>query len=205
MDEPFGAVDPIVRARLQDELVALQRRLHKTIVFVTHDIDEAIRLGDRMAVLNVGGVVEQYGAPVDILAEPANDFVEQFLGAERGLKRLSLIDVRSTPLDPGPVVAPDSTVAHARQVMADQRSDWVAVVNDGHLDGWVAADALDGQATLRDVEVEPFLITLRPDSTLREALDTLLASPTRVAVVLDEQDRYQGVLDVGRIGGGLDA
>jgi osmoprotectant transport system ATP-binding protein len=204
MDEPFGAVDPIVRARLQDELVDLQRRLHKTIVFVTHDIDEAIRLGDQMAVLNVGGVVEQYGPPVDVLARPANAFVEQFLGAERGLKRLSLIDVRSTPLDPGPVVAPGSSADEARRVMADQGTDWVAVVADDHLQGWVSAGALDGKVTLRDAEVHPFLVTLRPDSTLREALDTLVGSPTRVAVVLDEHDRYQGVLDVGRIGGGLD-
>jgi osmoprotectant transport system ATP-binding protein len=204
MDEPFGAVDPIVRARLQDELVDLQRRLHKTIVFVTHDIDEAIRLGDRMAVLNVGGVVEQYGPPVDVLAAPANDFVEQFLGAERGLKRLSLIDVRSTPLDPGPVVGPDSSAEDARRVMAGNGTDWVAVVSGDHLDGWVSGDALDGRATIRDVDVRPFLVTLRPSSTLREALDTLVASPTRVAVVLDEQDRYQGVLDVGRIGSGLE-
>jgi osmoprotectant transport system ATP-binding protein len=204
MDEPFGAVDPIVRARLQDELVDLQRRLRKTIVFVTHDIDEAIRLGDRMAILNVGGVLEQYGPPVDVLAEPANDFVEQFLGAERGLKRLSLIDVRSTELDPGPVVAPTASADEARRAMASARTDWVAVVADDHLQGWIAAAAIDGHATLESLEVQPFLVTLRPGSTLREALDTLVASPTRVAVVLDDEDRYQGVLDVGRIGGGLD-
>lgn len=204
MDEPFGAVDPIVRARLQDELIDLQRRLRKTIVFVTHDIDEAIRLGDQMAVLNVGGVVEQYGPPVEVLARPANRFVEEFLGAERGLKRLSLIDVRSTELDPGPVVAPDCTVTEARRVMAATALDWVAVVDDGQLLGWIAGASLDGQTSLAAIEVKPFLVTLRPDSTLREALDTLVGSPTRVAVVLDEQDRYQGVLDVGRIGGGLE-
>ena len=204
MDEPFGAVDPIVRARLQDELVDLQRRLRKTIVFVTHDIDEAIRLGDRVAILNVGGVLEQWGPPVDVLAEPANPFVEEFLGAERGLKRLSLIDVRSTELDPGPVVAPDASADEARRVMDERRTDWVAVVDDGRLAGWIAQTSLDGHRTLATLEVQPFLVTLRPDSSLREALDTLVASPTRVAVVLDEQDRYQGVLDVGRIGGGLD-
>jgi osmoprotectant transport system ATP-binding protein len=204
MDEPFGAVDPIVRARLQDELVDLQRRLRKTIVFVTHDIDEAIRLGDRMAILNVGGVLEQYGPPGDVLAEPANPFVEQFLGSERGLKRLSLVDVRSTQLDPGPVVAAGAATTEARRVMDEHRTDWVAVVTDGRLEGWIDGATLDGRTSIDGVEVRPFLITLRPDSTLREALDTLLASPTRVAVVLDEQDRYQGVLDVQRIGEGLD-
>ena len=117
MDEPFGAVDPIVRLRLQEELLDLQRRLHKTIVFVTHDIDEAIRLADRMAVLNVGGVLEQYEPPVDVLAHPANDFVLEFLGADRGLKRLALIPVSAAELQPGPTVDVGSTTANAREVM----------------------------------------------------------------------------------------
>ena len=137
MDEPFGAVDPIVRARLQGELLSLQQRLHKTIVFVTHDIDEAIRLGDRMAVLNVGGVLEQYGPPTDVLAAPASEFVVEFLGAERGLKRLSLIPVSEAKLDPGPVVAPPPPTADARAVLDRERTDWVVVVDDGRLLGWV--------------------------------------------------------------------
>ena len=114
MDEPFGAVDPIVRMRLQEELVALQRRVHKTIVFVTHDLDEAMRLGDRMAVLNVGGVLEQYGAPVDVLAEPASPFVTEFLGADRGLKRLALIPVSAADLQPGPTIDASATTFDAR-------------------------------------------------------------------------------------------
>ncbi|HTD49351.1 MAG TPA: ATP-binding cassette domain-containing protein, partial [Acidimicrobiia bacterium] len=117
MDEPFGAVDPIVRLRLQEELLDLQRRLHKTIVFVTHDIDEAIRLGDRVAVLNVGGVLEQYGPPVDVLAEPASPFVLEFLGADRGLKRLALIPVSDAELQPGPTVDAAAPVSEARAVM----------------------------------------------------------------------------------------
>ena len=107
MDEPFGAVDPIVRARLQDEFLDIQERLRKTIVFVTHDIDEAIKLGDRIAILNVGGKLEQYAPAEEILREPANDFVREFVGAERGLKRLALIKVGDIPLEDGPVVAPD--------------------------------------------------------------------------------------------------
>ena len=98
MDEPFGAVDPLVRTRLQRELLRLQDELHKTIVFVTHDIDEAIHLGDRVAILNVGGVLEQYATPEEILATPANDFVADFLGNERGLKRLALIPVTDVDL-----------------------------------------------------------------------------------------------------------
>ncbi len=90
MDEPFGAVDPIVRERLQEEFLEIQRRIHKTIVFVTHDIDEAIKMADRIAILNMGGVIEQYASPEEILTSPANDFVRQFVGLDRGLKGLAL-------------------------------------------------------------------------------------------------------------------
>lgn len=92
MDEPFGAVDPIVRERLQDEFLDIQRRIHKTIVFVTHDVDEAIKMADRIAILNTGGILEQHAAPAEILSQPANDFVKRFVGTERGLKGLALKD-----------------------------------------------------------------------------------------------------------------
>ena len=104
MDEPFGAVDPIVRARLQGELSDLQRRLHKTIVLVTHDLDEAVRLADRVAVMSLGGVVEQYASPDEVLRAPANEFVEEFVGADRGMKRLRLHTVGELPFLQGPVV-----------------------------------------------------------------------------------------------------
>src|SRR6478609_2564876 len=113
MDEPFGAVDPIVRAHLQDELLALQSRVHKTIVLVTHDIDEAILLGDRVAVLNVGGILEQVAPPDELLAEPANEFVASFVGNERSIKRLSLTTVAHLTLDPGPVLDVDAPLAEA--------------------------------------------------------------------------------------------
>jgi osmoprotectant transport system ATP-binding protein len=204
MDEPFGAVDPIVRARLQGELLNLQTELRKTIVFVTHDLDEAIRLGDRMAILNVGGVLEQYGTPGDVLAEPANDFVTSFLGSERGLKRLSLVPVSAVQLDPGPTLAPGATVAEARTLMAERSLDWVAIVEDGKLRGWVAERALDGHARVGDASIQRFVVTLQPTDSLREALDTLVGSPTHIAPVVDENDNYLGTLDVARIGEGLD-
>ncbi len=102
MDEPYSAVDPIVRARLQDELVALQRRLRKTVVFVTHDIDEAIKLADRIAILAVGGVLQQYDRPADLLQAPANEFVESFLGRERALRRMALLTVADAEPRRGP-------------------------------------------------------------------------------------------------------
>ena len=93
MDEPFGAVDPIVRDRLQNEFLRLQEQLAKTILFVTHDIDEAIKMGDLVAVFQAGGILAQFGTPAEILAAPASDFVARFVGADRGLKRLSLLRV----------------------------------------------------------------------------------------------------------------
>src|SRR3954468_2737552 len=102
MDEPFGAVDPIVRERLQNELLRLQETIAKTIVFVTHDIDEAIKMGDLVAVLQVGGVLAQFGPPAEILGNPASEFVARFVGADRGLKRLSLARVGELNLEPAP-------------------------------------------------------------------------------------------------------
>ena len=98
MDEPFGAIDPINRAYLQDEFLALQAKVKKTIVFVTHDIDEAIKLGDRIAIMRKGGVLEQYGTPEEVLGRPASDFVAQFVGADRGIKRLSLTTLADVAL-----------------------------------------------------------------------------------------------------------
>ena len=198
MDEPFGAVDPIVRAKLQDELLQLQADLHKTIVFVTHDIDEAIRLGDRVAILNVGGVLEQYAPPEEVLREPANDFVMEFLGSERGLKRLSLIPVSTVPLERGPVVATSDTPATARKVMAEHGVDWVGIVDDGRLLGWVWDAELDGHETVGEVRPRAFSAALRPENTLREVLDAIITSRTQMAVLADD-DRYLGMLSAERL------
>jgi osmoprotectant transport system ATP-binding protein len=139
MDEPFGAVDPIVRFRLQDELLRLQQQLHKTIVFVTHDIDEAIKLGDRVVVLNVGGVLEQNAAPTEILARPASEFVAEFVGSERGMRRLRLISVADVELkaadDSGGqlVVAPNSNLLDALLAMLRSESEEATVIDgDGN-------------------------------------------------------------------------
>jgi len=145
MDEPFGAVDPIVRLRLQDELKELQARLRKTIVFVTHDIDEAVRLGDRVVVLNVGGVLEQSASPADLLGAPANPFVAEFVGAERGIRRLSLITVKEIELDLGardskPTVTPDVSLLDALQTILRAHAE--------------AADVLDGDTYLGSLTLE---------------------------------------------------
>ncbi len=125
MDEPFGAVDPIVRERLQNELLRLQETLAKTIVFVTHDIDEAIKMGDLVAVMQVGGVLAQFGPPAEILSSPASDFVARFVGADRGLKRLSLASVADLQLEPVPGdfhAEPGQPIVQARTTLKDALS-----------------------------------------------------------------------------------
>ncbi len=197
MDEPFGAVDPIVRGRLQAELMDLQAKVEKTIVFVTHDIDEAIRLGDQLVILNVGGVLEQQGKPAEILRDPANAFVEEFLGGERGLKRLALVPIGDMGLDHGPMVEAGSPAAEARRVTEQYGLDWFGVVQEGRLLGWMWADELDDHAVPTG-GLRPFRVLLNPQSTLREALDQVVTSHTQTAVVTDGE-RYLGALDLSQI------
>ena len=120
MDEPFGAIDPINRERLQDQFLSLQETLRKTVVFVTHDIDEAIKLGDRIAILRDGGHLAQYGTAAEVLSDPADEFVARFVGADRGLKRLSLTTVGELPLDEGTAdVTRPADTDRARRAVAD--------------------------------------------------------------------------------------
>lgn len=197
MDEPFGAVDPIVRGHLQREFLDLQRELGKTVVFVTHDIDEAIFLGTRIAILNVGGVLEQYDAPEAILREPANAFVESFLGGERGLKRLGLLPVSSADMVRGPVVDRSASAEEARKVMDQHQVDWLGILDGEKLLGWIDGTHLDGAAP-GSIQPRPFAVSLRSTSSLREALDAVVTGHARTAVVVDD-GVYQGMLDLESI------
>jgi osmoprotectant transport system ATP-binding protein len=203
MDEPYSAVDPIVRARLQDELLDLQHRVHKTIVLVTHDIDEAIKLADRIVLLNIGGVVAQAGPPDELLRAPADPFVADFLGDDRGIKRLSLLTVGQVPLAEGPVVEAAAAPAEARATMARHGVDWVGVRDGDRLLGWAGAADLDGQDTMSEVPVRPFRSVVTGDTTLKAALDGIVTSQTRVAVVVDDDQRYRGMLTVDDLAEGL--
>jgi len=136
MDEPFGAIDPITRDRLQVEFLRLQAEVRKTVVFVTHDIDEAVRVGDRIAILAEGGRLEQYDKPAVVLGRPATPFVADFVGADRGVKRLQVTPIDAAALDPslpatGPRVPSDATLADALSALLDSDADWVSVVDDG--------------------------------------------------------------------------
>jgi osmoprotectant transport system ATP-binding protein len=199
MDEPFGAVDPIVRARLQDQLLNLQSQIRKTIVLVTHDIDEAMKLGDRIAIINRGGVLEQYASPEEILRAPASPFVADFIGAERALKRLALMAVKSVDTEAGPLVNPEAEVPAALEVMRSHGTDWVAVVDaEEHLLGWVDAKGLSGHASVGEAEPRPFSAVVSPTSSLREALDAIVINKTHVAAVVDD-GRYCGLLTLERV------
>ena len=192
MDEPFGAVDPIVRTRLQQELLDLQAELRKTIVFVTHDIDEAISLGDRVAILNVGGRLEQFAPPIDLLRSPANEFVASFLGSDRGIRQLSLLSLGDVDLSGGPVVSAGSSSARARTVMAETGVSWIAVAEGDRLLGWVDHDKLHGDVVPSD-GLRPFLSRLEITANLREALDVVITGHTEFAAVFDGE-RFVGML-----------
>jgi osmoprotectant transport system ATP-binding protein len=202
MDEPFGAVDPIVRSRLQDELLALQEGLHKTIVLVTHDIDEALKLADRIALLNIGGRLEQYSTPDELLRAPANTFVEAFVGEDRGVKRLQLSSVDQLPFDQGPVVPLTAPVEEARTVMREYRSDWLGVVEDGVFAGWVPGELVRDSVSLADLPRYPPAGRVSPSSSLRNAMEVIMNSNTSVAVI-DDDGTFGGVVTLESIRGAL--
>ena len=202
MDEPFGAVDPIVRTRLQDELRSLQARLQKTIVLVTHDIDEAIRVADRIALMNVGGVLEQYASPDEMLRAPASPFVEQFIGADRGMKRLRLHTVDELPFLQGPVVDAASGHDEADAALEASGGDWLGVTRDGRFAGWVHRSQLDRTRPLDEAPLVLPAAQVAPTSSLHHAVEVIMASDTSVAVI-DDGGRFGGVATLEHIRKGL--
>jgi len=197
MDEPFGAVDPIVRGRLQDELLALQTQVSKTIVLVTHDVDEALRVADKIALMNVGGVIEQLATPDELMRAPANDFVRSFVGEDRGLRRLALNAVSALRFHQGPVVSADATFDEAEHAMALEGSDWLGITIDEIFAGWARADdvraARANGTELRDVERFEPIAQVEPTSTLRAAMELIMSSNSSVAVIADG-GRFGGVI-----------
>jgi osmoprotectant transport system ATP-binding protein len=192
MDEPFAAVDPVTRKRLQQELLQLQDKLKKTIVFVTHDIDEATLLGTRIAVLSKGAHVEQYDTPSQVLGRPATPFVADFVGADRGVRRLAVMPVEPDSLFHPPQVSPDVTMLDARAAAAGADSRWAVVVNDeGHLHGWVDLEpSLTGSV---EDNLLPFEVQVPLGTSLRAAFGEMLQHDVRWLPVVDE-GRYLGVI-----------
>jgi osmoprotectant transport system ATP-binding protein len=196
MDEPFGAIDPINRERLQNEFLRLQGELRKTIVFVTHDIDEAIKMGDKVAVMREGGRLEQYAAPADLLTNPASEFVEDFVGADRGLKRLALQRVRDIDLWKVATARDGDTTGKVREDVRDADIPYALLVDrDDRPIGWLADSAIQGERvvpTLRS-KADP---VVELDDVLRDALSDLLTTDTRYGPVVDRDGRVAGVLSM---------
>ncbi|MFJ4534466.1 ABC transporter ATP-binding protein [Streptomyces tibetensis] len=197
MDEPFSAVDPVVRKGLQDELLRIQDELGKTIVFVTHDIDEAIKLGTMVAVMREGGHLAQYAPPAELLSNPADAFVEDFLGADRGIRRLSFFPSAELPLTTGPVIAAG---ASAERIAAAD-APWLLVTDaEGKPLGWaepadLTAGAIDPGRLL------PYGRPFVPGTdSLRAALDCAVLSPAGWSVAVDDAGRVTGVVSQATIG-----
>jgi osmoprotectant transport system ATP-binding protein len=196
MDEPFGAVDPITRQRLQDELLRIQAELQKTIVIVTHDFDEAVKLGDWIVVFAEGARIVQYDTPERILAEPADPFVEEFIGSGAGLKQLTLRRVDEVPLADAVIARPGDA---ARDVLArmDEVGHQHAVVLDGRDRPlrWPSRRAL-GRIDAIGPEADPRLPVVGARATLNDALDTMLVSSAGAALVTGRGGAFLGVIDV---------
>ncbi|KHL19304.1 osmoprotectant transport system ATP-binding protein [Mumia flava] len=192
MDEPFGAVDPVVRDRLQDEFGRLQDTLGKTVVFVTHDIDEAVRLGDRVAVLAGGGDLRQYDSPAVVLGDPADDFVAQFVGSERGLRRLAVTPIEAEDLEDPPVVRATSAESAAAAAMDRADLPYALVVDaEDRLRGWVHHEQLRDRTDVRPRRMEAYV---GRDASLKEALSVMLRYDAGWVAVLDDDGRLLGVL-----------
>ncbi|MFJ1809409.1 MULTISPECIES: ABC transporter ATP-binding protein [unclassified Streptomyces] len=200
MDEPFSAVDPVVRKGLQDELLRIQDELGKTIVFVTHDIDEAVKLGTMVAVLRTGGRLAQFAPPAELLSDPADAFVEDFLGADRGIRRLSFFSSGGLELLTTPIVAIDATAEQIDARGATEAPYLLVTGLDGRPLGWSEPEAL----TAGQVDPGRLLPYGRPfvagRDSLRAALDCAVLSPTGWAVAVDAEGRAAGVVSQAAIG-----
>jgi osmoprotectant transport system ATP-binding protein len=203
MDEPFGAIDPINRERLQNEFLRLQREIRKTIVFVTHDIDEAIKIGDRIAVMQKGGKLAQYAPPAELLMYPEGRFVEDFVGADRALKRLALQRVRDVDLWRAPLVRVGEPVAEARAKAADSDVPYPLLVDgEGRPLGWLSEKALQGERVERDLRSDAKPV-LELDDVLRDALSDLLQEEAQYGPVVDHRGQTTGVLSIEILGHAL--
>ncbi len=195
MDEPFGAIDPITRDRLQNEFLRLQGELRKTIVFVTHDVDEAIKMGDRIAILGERSKVAQLDTPERILALPANDFVNDFTGSGSTLKGLHFERVRNVELADWPVVSAGADRSEALALLHASPEKWLLVLDEqNHPARWVNEQHLARAGTPLTQLGAPVVATVEPQATLHDALEEMLSSNAGSCVVVDGRGTFQGVI-----------
>ena len=201
MDEPFGATDPITRERLQNEFLRLQEDIKKTIIFVTHDIDEAIKMGDRIAILREQSVIAQFDTPETILTAPADEFVEDFIGSGASLKRLNLSRVRDVDYHSD---VPTGTYDESRDALYNRlhASPWTAMLmldNEGRPLRWLrATDFKRPNADLQQVGL-PNTAQVEPHATLSDALNEMIVGNAGCAVVVGGRNQYQGLVDIDTI------
>ena len=196
MDEPFGAIDPISRERLQNEFLRLQAEIRKTVLFVTHDIDEAIKMGDRIAIMRKGGRVAQYATPAELLMAPADEFVEDFVGADRALKRLALMRVSDIDLWEAPLAHVGQATAEVRAKLRDAEVPYPLLVDSERRPlGWLSERDLAAE-TVPARPDSPLGPLLDRDDVMRDALADLLQGEAQYAAVTDHRGRIAGVLSV---------
>ncbi|MEJ7744084.1 MAG: betaine/proline/choline family ABC transporter ATP-binding protein [Nocardioidaceae bacterium] len=202
MDEPFGAIDPITRDRLQNEFLRLQEQIKKTIVFVTHDIDEAIKMGDRIAILSDQSKIAQFDTPERILVNPANDYVADFIGRGASLKRLSLSRVRDVELHEWPTVSEEASHDDVRRILDSSDKSAVLVLDEQRRPvQWVNAEHLRraaGGRSLREIGL-PADAVVQPNATLSDTLNEMLTARYSCSIVVDSDRSYQGIVDIETI------
>ncbi len=200
MDEPFGAIDPINRNLLQNEFLRLQEEIQKTILFVTHDIDEAIKMSDKICILNVGGYLEQFDSPANILSNPNNAFVDDFVGADRGLKQLNLIRVEEIMDSNPPLLQTTQQAEEALAFMREQELGSIYVTDaDKHLKGYITRRNLRDKSGQVDEFIDPVDSSIELATTLRDALSEMLIMDYTTACVVDNQKRVRGVVSIEMI------
>jgi len=196
MDEPFGAIDPIARERLQNEFLRLQAEIRKTVLFVTHDIDEAIKMGDRIAIMRKGGHLAQFATPAEILMAPADEFVEDFVGADRALKRLALMRVSDIDLWEAPLAHVGQATAEVRAKLQSAEVPYPLLVDSERRPlGWLSERDLAAETVPAQPD-SPLGPLLDRDDVMRDALADLLQGEAQYAAVVDRQGRIDGVLSV---------
>jgi len=193
MDEPFGAIDPITRSRLQDEFLKIQEKIKKTIAFVTHDINEAIKMGDTIALMR-DGVLVQYANPAELLGSPKDEFVRDFIGADRVLKGLRLLRAKDVMKMPPFLVNVGEDPAQVKARMEAAGLRWSMLVEDeNRFLGWVTCEDIETSKPIREI-ITPPSVTATPDTPINEALSLMLASAIGTLAILDEHEKLVGVL-----------
>ena len=200
MDEPFGAIDPITRERLQNEFLRLQNEMRKTIVFVTHDIDEAIKMGDRIAILGERSTIRQIDTPERILAYPVDDFVDDFIGSGSTIKGLNFLEVRSLTLPDYPFIKTSDAPEKGADLLRSSGEEWLVLTDDELRPvRWLRLEDLEGGSgdlAQRGEEVSSYL---RPEDTLFTALEVMVQSAAGKCCVINDQGGFEGVIDMSHL------